>query len=114
MAYSSIAQTIGAAKPEPDLVALAQTFPAGSVLTAADQTAVAAAIATAVADGATPTQAHVTAINTAWTTALTNSTAQGDAVLLFNPATVLTVSKLKRILDACLQAAKSGLGGLTP
>lgn len=114
MAYSSVAQTLGNALPEPDLVALRQSYPAGAMLTAADQAAVAAALATLVADGASPTQAHVTTLGTAWATALTNSTAQGDAVLLFNPATVLTVSKLKRILDATLQAVKGGLGGLTP
>lgn len=42
---------------------------------AADQATVTAAIATLVADGATPTQAHVTALNTAYTAFLADTVA---------------------------------------
>ena len=43
-------------------------------------TTVAADVATLVADGASPTQAHVTALNTAWGTFLTAQTAYNTAV----------------------------------
>lgn len=115
MAYSTIAQTLGAAQPEPSLVQLVAGYPtANGILNGPDSTAVAAAVATLVADGATPTQAHVTALNTAWGTLLTNSTAKGDVIVLVNPTNVPTLTKLKRAFDASFQAFVGGLGGLTP
>lgn len=53
-------------------------------------TSLASAVATAVADGATPTQAHVTAINTA----LTAYTA-GDLELTYDTTKVTTLNQLK-------------------
>jgi hypothetical protein len=62
--------------------------------------ALAAAVATAVADGASPTQAHVTAINTAL------PTVQGDLQVSFDTSKITTVNQLKRACDALLQAAR--------
>lgn len=47
----------------------------GAPVVAADTTDVADAIAVLVADGASPTQAHVTTLNNAWTTLLASITA---------------------------------------
>lgn len=54
------------------------------------------AIAVLVADGASPTQAHVTTLNTAYTALLAN-----DVVLLINSSSnVSTKNKLREILRA--------------
>lgn len=76
--------------------------------------AFAAALAVLVADGASPTQAHVTTANSAWTTlktaidlvvadvaAISAGPAQsGDVGLYVNGATVITKNKLDEILRA--------------
>lgn len=113
MAYSGVGLTLNQALPEGQMLTQVGVDSA-AVLTGPDSAAVAAAVATLVADGATPTQAHVTTLSGAWTTALANSLLKGDAVLLFNPATVLTRTTLRRIFDRFLDLAKGGLGGLTP
>lgn len=63
-------------------------------------TALAAAVATAVADGATPTQAHVTAINNAL------PTVQGDLQLSYDTSKITTVNQLKDAFAQLLQAAR--------
>jgi|SRR5579859_1162621 len=63
-------------------------------------TALAAAVATAVADGATPTQAHVTAINVAL------PTVQGDVNVSFDNTKITTINQLKAAFAAALQAAR--------
>lgn len=87
--------------------------------TASQKTTVAADVATLVADGATPTQAHVNTLNTDWT-ALSASIAAGqlggnsDVVLSFDAATVTTRTKLRRAVQALLTMIEGGVGGLTP
>lgn len=69
-------------------------------------TTVAADVATLVADGATPTQAHVTTLNTDWATFLTayNSYKAGVAALtshvtlLYDPSQVNTMNKVRAVL----------------
>ncbi len=56
------------------------------------------AVATLVADGATPTQAHVTALTTA-------IARQGDVVLLFNTTNITTLTQLRAAVAALLQQA---------
>jgi len=94
--------------------------------------AVAAAVAVLVADGATPTQAHVNTLNTAYgllATDLTNISADsaaltadtaaisgsgtGDVTLSFNTTTVKNRSALKFVMDA-LQQRVLGSSHLTP
>lgn len=93
----------------------------------ADQTAVEAAVAALEGDGASPTQAHVTALRGVWNTlktdaataktatAATKTTSDAlsaaaattavssDVTLLFNPATVVTRNALKTAVDALLR-----------
>lgn len=63
-------------------------------------TALAAAVAVLVADGATPTQAHVTTANAAL------PAVQGDLNVSYDTAKITTVNQLKRACDALLQAAR--------
>jgi stress response protein SCP2 len=91
---------------------------AGQVTTAqgADLTAVTNAVATLVADGASPTQAHVTALNSAYTTlkaavnAISTATVaadvtalstvlQGDEIALYNQASALSTETARLIGD---------------
>ena len=76
-----------------------------------DPTTLAAAIATAVAAGASPTQAQVSAINTAY--AAFSSAIGADATLAFNPATVLTKKAAKQILAAFAVKIDSGYFNLS-
>lgn len=74
----------------------------------ADKTAFEAALAQLVTDGATPTQAHVTAANSAYTTYAADIAAvslPGDMIVIFNTTNVASVNDFKRALDAALQAA---------
>lgn len=94
---------------------------------AIDYTAFAAALAVLVADGASPTQAHVNTANSAWTTlkALIDTTVTdvaaisagpaltGDVALYVNAATVLTKNKLDEILRA-MRFIIEGSSLLTP
>ena len=63
-------------------------------------TALAAAIGVLVADGATPTQAHVTTANAAL------SAVQGDVNVSFDNTKITTVNQLKAAFAAALQAAR--------
>lgn len=77
--------------------------------------AVAADVATLVADGATPTQAHVTTLNTDWGTLLTAIGAavpSGDVSISVDNATVTTMTQLRAAFAAALQAA-AGSGSFT-
>lgn len=87
-----------------------QTFVIGSELAAGTGglSSLASTMATLVADGATPTQAHVTAANTA----LQGITGATQAALLVNVDTtrVPTVSVLRALLNQVLgNAAASGM-----
>jgi hypothetical protein len=98
-----------------------------------DKTTVDGNIATLVADGATPTQAHVNTLNTNWTTMKTDmialhnaivayeadiaagTTVGGDVILSFDAAKVGKRSVLRRAVDLyLLPLIEGGLGGLTP
>ncbi len=63
-------------------------------------TALAAAVAVLVADGATPTQAHVNTANAAL------PTVQGDLQLSFDSTKITTVNQLKAAFAQLLQAAR--------
>jgi hypothetical protein len=85
-------------------------------------TALEAALTTLVADGASPTQAHVTAVNDAYTTYEADIATQTAAItaaqaapVLVNvvAATVLTYSNLTRAIASVLQRF-AGSGLLTP
>lgn len=77
---------------------------------ATDPAAVAADVAVLVADGATPTQAHVTTLNTDWGTL--NGGLTGDLVVSFDATKITTITQLRRALDMALQAMQ-GAGNLT-
>lgn len=63
-------------------------------------TAVGAAVAVLVADGASPTQAHVTTLNNAWTAF------QGtNAVLDYDDSVITTQAALKAVLNQIYAAA---------
>lgn len=98
----------------------------------AAQTPAAAAMAVLVADGASPTQAHVNTMNTAYGTLATAVAAMntdvgtlntditaanvafgGNVQIIFDSAVITTITQLKRAFDAALQAAAGG-GILTP
>lgn len=100
-----------------DIVALA----AAAVAAAPSSATVAADIATLVADGATPTQAHVNTLNTDWGTFLTALTAyeaavasvnssvgNGDVTVIVNQANVTKTIHLQALLRSILQR----IGGL--
>lgn len=101
--------TIGQGAPSSATLATAQAD-----ALALTYTAFAAALAVLVADGASPTQAHVTTANSAWTTLKTaidlvvadvaaisaGPAISSDVVLAVNGATVLTKNKLDEILRA--------------
>lgn len=88
---------------------------AAAVALQPDPTAFAATLATLVADGAVPTQAHVTAVNNAYTTLAAAQTAyvaavnglgatvSADVVLLINGATVLTKNKFREMVRGLSQ-----------
>lgn len=63
-------------------------------------TLLAANVATAVALGASPTQASVTAINSAL------PSVQGDLEVSFDTTKITTINQLKRACDQLLQAAR--------
>lgn len=79
-------------------------------------TTVAANVATLVADGATPTQAHVTTLNTNWTALLAGTgavPANADVVLSFDTTAVGTRTVLRKAVDAMLRIIEGG-NELTP
>lgn len=92
-----------------------------SAAVVAAQTTVDADVAVLVADGASPTQAHVTTLNTHMTTldaaiaaASGNNLLGGaDVVLLFDSTVVANNSNLRAFLRALTQLAAGGYGDLT-
>lgn len=82
------------------------------IAAAVSTTAVAADIATLVADGASPTQAHVTALNGHWTTLLAAITAQqatvaGDVLVSVDQAVITTPAKFQAVWKALLQGFRN-------
>lgn len=84
------------------------------VVTATSAT-VAADVATLVADGATPTQAHVTTLNTDWAALLAQINAlaaeTGDFYFSYDVAKITTLNDLNTALDSIRRQAQSA--GLT-
>lgn len=82
-------------------------------------TAVADAVAVLEADGATPTEAHVDDLATAWTAYLaalatySAASVSGNAVLSLDTAVVTDKNKVRAVLRAFMQAVDSGQGGLS-
>lgn len=85
-----------------------------------DDTDVTAAVGVLVADGASPTQAHVTDLDDAYTiylatvTAYQSTSLSGNVAVSIDTSVVTTLRELKAALDAIYLAAQSGHGGLTP
>jgi hypothetical protein len=81
---------------------LNQAIPGGgysvSTGTAPDSVTVAANVATLVADGASPTQAHVTTLNTNF--GLMNAAYTANASLSFDTSAVTTMNQLRALLRA--------------
>jgi len=67
-------------------------------------------VATLVADGVSPTQAHVNTLNTDYT-ALT-AAINGDLTVLWDGATFTKRNQLRAALKAVLAAVEGGYGGL--
>lgn len=76
-----------------------------------DIATVVANTATLVADGVSPTQAHVNTLNTN-VTALNNALA-GHVVVMWDASVVTTRNQLRRALEHALQSVKEGYGGLS-
>ena len=83
----------------------------------AHKTSFESALATLVADGASPTQSHVTSVNAAYTTFKADIAALGgvadDVTILFNAANVASVSALDKVIRQLLRIVQ-GSGILTP
>src|SRR6266702_4791665 len=76
-----------------------------------DIVAVVADTAVLVADGASPTQAHVTTLN--GHVATLSPVTAGDLAVVWDPATITTVNQLKAAFAVVLAAAQGGYGGLS-
>lgn len=119
MASRAISVTLGAAV-SPDGVYCASAGGAKDPVVAAaaiaDKTAFEAALAVLVADGASPTQAHVTTANNAYTTyaaaVVTYQTAvqasvAGNLVLILDTAVLTTSNKISSAVKAALQLLRN-------
>lgn len=107
MAFQTLVATVGVSPPN------STTGAPSSVKADYDAAAAtfAAALAVLVADGATPTQAHVTTANNAYTALAAQYTLMtaGDVTALVNLTNVTSRNILKAALDKLLQtAAASG------
>lgn len=105
MAISAVVVTLGAHLGEGKYNS-SHSFTVPAV---ADATAFEAALATLVADGASPTQAHVTAVNNAYTTLKTAKTAYdtataGNLVVLVDTAVLASSNAAKWAVKRALQA----------
>jgi hypothetical protein len=79
---------------------------------------VAADVATLVSDGATPTQGHVTTLNTDWgvlNTAAANvsSAVTGDVSLVWDASVVTSLNALRHAVAVAIRLAEGGYGGLS-
>lgn len=94
--------------------------PGDNVATLPATTTVNTDVATLVADGATPTQAHVTTLDTDWTaykaalTAYSAASLSGNFAVSIDLAAVTTKRQARACLDAIWQAIQAGAGGLAP
>lgn len=107
MARKGFQATIGASLGNGEYVVSAAPGGAAKQGTTTAAT-LAAAIATAVADAASPTQAHVTAIDAAYTALVVDNA--GDVALTYDTTAVTTLNQLRRGVEAIMrQAQSSGL-----
>lgn len=77
---------------------------------APDFATVTADIATLVADGASPTQAHVTTLNTDY--APLAAAINGDVTVVWNTTNVTKRNQLRHALQVALKMVEGGYGGL--
>ncbi len=80
--------------------------------TASTQATVAADIATLVADGASPTQAHVTTLNTDWAAfiaTLGTLPAKNDVVVSVNTTAVTTLGALRAVMATIIKGFAGGI-----
>lgn len=90
--------------------------PVNGATVATTRAAIVASMAVLVADGATPTEAHVTTADTDLTAFLADVAArpaQTDVVLSVDLANVTTITQLRRALNALITQAE-GSGRFTP
>lgn len=73
--------------------------------------AVTADVATLVADGASPTQAHVTTLNTDYTALA--AAINGDVTIIWNGSVVTSRNQLRHALLAAIKAVEGGYGALS-
>lgn len=111
MARETIIATLGTAVNS-DGVYAAKAGAGADIAVSVDPTAMTAAMAVLVADGASPTQAHVTTANNAYTTLLASITAQqatvtGDLLVSVNLAVLDTSNKIMAAVRATLQALRN-------
>lgn len=138
MARENFTATIGVIPASPALgraadpntaVSAVETARAAAVALQPNPAAFAAALLTLVNDGAVPTQAHVTAVNNAYTTLAAAQTAyvaavnaistaaalasvSADVALLLNVSTVTTKNNLRGAIRAIQNQALNGATGL--
>lgn len=111
MARYALAVTLGASLGEGRFsTTVVGKLPVDAATLTTDAAPVAAAMAVLVADGASPTQAHVNTANAAYTTlaadiVAVNTAASGDLLVTYDAAVVTSITKLKRAFGAALQAA---------
>lgn len=67
-------------------------------------------VATLVADAASPTQAHVTTLNTDY--AALAAAITGDVTVIWNGATITHRNQLRHVLLTLMKAVEGGYGGL--
>lgn len=119
MARIAVAMTVGSTNPStPNFGGpTAILDPVGASSFATDQTAFETALATLVADGASPTQAHVNAANSAYTTLKGDFgvplAAGRDLIVSVDLAKVKSASVLRLALDRMARAL-GGTSYLTP
>lgn len=114
MAVSAVVVTLGGSLGEGQY----NSSHSYTVPTVASATAFEAALATLVADGASPTQAHVTAVNNAYTTIKAaklayDAATAGNLVVLVDTAVLTTSNAVNWAVKRALRAL-AGLGIVLP
>lgn len=109
MATQAIKSTLGPARASGGYESQGSATAVGAAPSTA---AVEAAVAVLLADGASPTQAHVNTLSAAWITlkALVDAVTTpptGNLVVLYDDAVITDGNRFKSSLDGALQAARS-------
>lgn len=97
--YSATAGTVRATAKTDSVITSVISQQAKAASNSTDGAAFTAALATLVADGASPTQAHVTACNNAWTTYKADIDAQTINVAAINEDMSVYIGSLANISD---------------